>query len=125
MISFSPILITSESEKRYEELKKTILGDESEDEEASTYDAVDAVSDSEDDEEEEEEDEQQQMEISDQTETNLVNLRRTIYLTSMSSLCFEEVGHKLMEIKLEPGQEMEVCIMLLECCSQERTYSRY
>ncbi|XP_048443299.1 pre-mRNA-splicing factor CWC22 homolog [Pyrus x bretschneideri] len=114
-----------ESEKRYKELKKTILGDESEDEEASTYDAVDAVSDSEDDEEEEEEDEQQQMEISDQTQTNLVNLRRTIYLTSMSGLCFEEVGHKLMEIKLEPGQEMEVCIMLLECCSQERTYSRY
>ncbi|KAM2973496.1 hypothetical protein FF2_020045 [Malus domestica] len=50
-----------ESEKHYEELKKTILGDESEDEEASIYDAVDAVdavSDSEDDEEEEEEDEQ-------------------------------------------------------------------
>ncbi|KAM2028019.1 hypothetical protein FF2_020044 [Malus domestica] len=43
----------------------------------------------------------------------------------MSSLCFEEVGHKLMEIKLEPGHKMEVCIMLLECCSQERTCSRY
>ncbi|GJM97182.1 hypothetical protein PR202_ga14089 [Eleusine coracana subsp. coracana] len=38
---------------------------------------------------------------------------------------FEEAGHKLMKIKLEPGQEMELCIMLLECCSQERTYLRY
>uniref|UniRef100_A0A166BSY9 MI domain-containing protein n=1 Tax=Daucus carota subsp. sativus TaxID=79200 RepID=A0A166BSY9_DAUCS len=36
-----------------------------------------------------------------------------------------EAGHKLLKIKLEPGQEMELCIMLLECCSQERTYLRY
>ncbi|KAG6744280.1 hypothetical protein POTOM_052996 [Populus tomentosa] len=57
-------------------------------------------------------------------------------------LDFEEAGHKLLKIKLEPGQElmlqfdvaeaefrdylwMELCIMLLECCSQERTYLRY
>jgi pre-mRNA-splicing factor CWC22 len=52
------------------------------------------------------------MEIRDRTETNLVNLRRTIYLTIMSSVNFEEAGHKLMKIKLEPGQEMELCIML-------------
>ncbi|KAF2606586.1 hypothetical protein F2Q68_00045310 [Brassica cretica] len=43
----------------------------------------------------------------------------------MSSVDFEEAGHKLLKIKLEPGQEMELCIMLLECCSQERTYLRY
>nr|GME05498.1 pre-mRNA-splicing factor CWC22 homolog [Ipomoea batatas] len=34
------------------------------------------------------------------------------------------VGHKLLKVKLEPGQEMELCIMLLDCCSQERTYLR-
>ncbi|XP_028115201.1 pre-mRNA-splicing factor CWC22 homolog [Camellia sinensis] len=65
------------------------------------------------------------MEIKDETGTNPVNLRRTIYLTIMSSVDFEEAGHKLLKIKLEPGQEMELCIMLLECCSQERTYLRY
>ncbi|KAE8685660.1 late embryoproteinsis abundant hydroxyproline-rich glycoprotein [Hibiscus syriacus] len=43
----------------------------------------------------------------------------------MSSVDFEEAGHKLLKIKLEPGQLMELCIMLLECCSQERTYLRY
>ncbi|PQM36869.1 pre-mRNA-splicing factor CWC22 homolog [Prunus yedoensis var. nudiflora] len=43
----------------------------------------------------------------------------------MSSVDFEEAGHKLLKIKLEPGQEMELCVMLLECCSQERTYLRY
>ncbi|XP_062203918.1 uncharacterized protein LOC133906139 [Phragmites australis] len=110
-----------EDEKAYENLKRSILGAESsEDEEGS-----DAASDDEDDEESDEEDDEEQMEIRDRTETNLVNLRRTIYLTIMSSVDFEEAGHKLMKIKLEPGQEMELCIMLLECCSQERTYLRY
>ncbi|XP_044508980.1 pre-mRNA-splicing factor CWC22 homolog [Mangifera indica] len=111
-----------ENEKRYEELKKTILGEESDDEEGS--DAASGDEDD-DDEEESEEDDEEQMQITDETETNLVNLRRTIYLTIMSSVDFEEAGHKLLKIKLEPGQEMELCIMLLECCSQERTYLRY
>ena len=94
-----------ENEKRYEELKKSILGDESEDEDGS-----DAGSDDDEDEEEDDEDdEEQQMQIKDETETNLINLRRTIYLTIMSSVDFEEAGHKLLKIKLEPGQE--VCIL--------------
>ncbi|KAM7528912.1 hypothetical protein LguiB_032322 [Lonicera macranthoides] len=111
-----------ENEQRYDDLKKTILGDESEEEADS-----DAESDDDDDDEDEDSDEEdeEQMKIKDETETNLVNLRRTIYLTIMSSVDFEEAGHKLLKIKLEPGQEMELCIMLLECCSQERTYLRY
>ncbi|CAN6353275.1 unnamed protein product [Urochloa humidicola] len=110
-----------EDEKAYENLKRSILGAESSDDEEGSDDA----SDDEDDEESDEEEDEEQMEIRDRTETNLVNLRRTIYLTIMSSVDFEEAGHKLMKIKLEPGQEMELCIMLLECCSQERTYLRY
>ena len=95
-----------ENEKRYEELKKTILGEESEDEEGS-----DAASDDEEEEEsDDEEEEEEQTKIKDETETNLVNLRRTIYLTIMSSVDFEEAGHKLLKIKLEPGQE--VCYIL-------------
>ncbi|KAK9274138.1 hypothetical protein L1049_018952 [Liquidambar formosana] len=113
-----------ENEKRYEELKKTILGEESEDEEGSDAGSEDE-DDEDDDDEDDDEEEEEQMKIKDETETNLVNLRRTIYLTIMSSVDFEEAGHKLLKIKLEPGQEMELCIMLLECCSQERTYLRY
>ncbi|PKU70793.1 pre-mRNA-splicing factor CWC22 homolog [Dendrobium catenatum] len=110
-----------EDEKAYDDLKKSILGEEeSSDNEAGSEEG----SDVEDDEESEEEDDEQ-MKIKDETETNLINLRRTIYLTIMSSVDFEEAGHKLLKIKLEPGQEMELCIMLLECCSQERTYLRY
>ncbi|MCD7453677.1 pre-mRNA-splicing factor cwc22 [Datura stramonium] len=80
---------------------------------------------SEDAESESEDEDEQQMKVEDETETNLINLRRTIYLTIMSSADFEEAGLKLLKIKLEPGQEMELCIMLLECCSQERTYLHY
>ncbi|KAF9596011.1 hypothetical protein IFM89_006938 [Coptis chinensis] len=111
-----------ENEKRYEVLKKSILGDgdESSEDKAGSDEASDDEEDEDSDEEEEE-----QMKIKDETETDLVNLRRTIYLTIMSSVDFEEAGHKLLKIKLEPGQEMELCIMLLECCSQERTYLRY
>ncbi len=58
------------------------------------------------------------------TETDVINLRRTIYLTIMSSMDFEEAGHKLTKIPLAPGQEMEIVTMILECCSQEKTYIR-
>lgn len=91
-----------ENENKYEELKKSLLGEESEDEADSDEGSEDEDGDESDEEEEE------QMEIKDETETNLVNLRRTIYLTIMSSVDFEEAGHKLLKIKLEPGQE--VCI---------------
>nr|KYP44860.1 Pre-mRNA-splicing factor CWC22 isogeny [Cajanus cajan] len=113
-----------ENEKRYEELKKSMLGEDEESEDDE--EGLDGESDDDDDDDDEDdEEEEEKMQIKDETETNLVNLRRTIYLTIMSSVDFEEAGHKLLKIKLEPGQEMELCIMLLECCSQERTYLRY
>jgi pre-mRNA-splicing factor CWC22 len=68
---------------------------------------------------------QEIVDVYDKTETNVVNLRRTIYLTIMSSLDFEEAGHKLLKIVFRPGQEIELIIMIIECCSQERTYNRY
>ena len=30
-----------------------------------------------------------------------------------------------MKLQLRPGQEIEVCTMLIECCAQERTYLRF
>jgi pre-mRNA-splicing factor CWC22 len=63
--------------------------------------------------------------IKDKTETNLLNLRRTIYLTIMSSLDFEEAGHKLLKINFCPGQETELVTMIIESCSQERMYTKY
>jgi len=63
--------------------------------------------------------------IHDLSEKDMVNLRRTIYLTIMSSATFEECAHKLIKIDIPPGKEMELVNMLIECCSQERTFLRY
>jgi len=63
--------------------------------------------------------------VQDQTKTNVINLRRTIYLTIMSCLDFEEAGHKLFKITLLTGQEIELVTMIIECCIQERTYLKY
>ena len=64
-------------------------------------------------------------EIADMTGTNLINLRKTIYLTIMSSADFEECGHKLLKISLPAGLETELTNMLIECCSQERSYLKF
>ena len=112
----------NESEAKYKEMKREILGDSS-----------DQESGSEEDDEAEDEDEDVEtginadgtVEIHDKTETNLVNLRRTIYLTIMSALDFEEAVHKLLKMQITPGQESELCNMIIECCSQERTYSKF
>ena len=46
--------------------------------------------------------------IEDMTGTNLTNLRRTIYLTIMNALGYEEAVHKLLKVQLEEGQEIEL-----------------
>ncbi|CAJ0748651.1 10095_t:CDS:2 [Entrophospora sp. SA101] len=67
----------------------------------------------------------EKMKIIDQTNTNIINLRRAIYLTLKSSLDFEESCHKIMKMNIKEGQEMELCLMIIECCSQERTYEKF
>ncbi|GAM37821.1 nuclear mRNA splicing protein [Talaromyces pinophilus] len=105
-----------EHEDAYKKLKAEILG------EGSDYESGDESDESSEDEEAEAEN---QMEIQDQSNADLVNLRRTIYLTIMSSVDFEECCHKLMKISLPPGKEPELPSMIIECCSQERTYSKF
>jgi len=63
--------------------------------------------------------------IQDMSEADLVHLRRTIYLTIMSSATFEECTHKLAKIDIPRGREEELINMIIECCSQERTFLRY
>ena len=105
------------NEEAYRTLKAEILGEESDDE-----DDEDDSGDSEDDEEKKEE---KSLEIKDQSNTDLVNLRRTIYLTIMNSVDPEEAVHKLMKVKIPPGQEAELPSMIVECCSQEKTYTKF
>lgn len=76
-----------ENETKYKALKAEILGEaEGSDEE------YESGSESED----EEAKAQNELEIKDATNTDLVNLRRTIYLTIMSSSVGEEATHKLV-----------------------------
>ncbi|TQV99935.1 hypothetical protein V2A60_005353 [Cordyceps javanica] len=107
-----------ENEDAYKKLKAEILGEASDDEEDDD-DAEDESSDDEDDQE------TKAMEIKDQSNADLVNLRRTIYLTIMSSADPEEATHKLMKINLPAGQEPEMPSMIVECCSQEKTYTKF
>ncbi|KAF2709754.1 MIF4G-domain-containing protein [Pleomassaria siparia CBS 279.74] len=104
-----------ENEAQYQKLKAEILGEE----EGSDAEYTDASDEDEDDEEE------KAMEVKDQTNADLVNLRRTIYLTIKSSGGFEECCHKLMRVNLPHGLEKELTTMIVECASQERTYEKF
>ena len=110
------------NEDKYKELKKEILAEGSSDEEGS---GDESGSDESSDDDGDEEKEEQKQDIIDQTETNMVHLRRTIYLTIQSSLDFEECAHKLLRMELKPGQEVELCYMILDCCAQLRTYEKF
>ncbi|OQR92959.1 nucampholin [Thraustotheca clavata] len=109
------------NERMWKEIKKELLGEDSE---AEDGDDESGDSDSNEDEPEDAA-ATTTLQIHDYSEQDLVNLRRTIYLTIMSSLSHEECAHKLLRLNIRPGQESEICSMLIECCSQERTYLRY
>ncbi|KAH9174195.1 MIF4G-domain-containing protein [Lactarius sanguifluus] len=105
-----------ENEEKYKEIKAEILGEGSSEEESGSE------SDSEEDEGEAVPEKEG---IEDRTETNLVNLRRVIYLTIMNALNYEEAVHKLLKVQLKEGEEIELVNMVIECCSQERSYSTF
>lgn len=107
------------NEEAYKKLKAEILGEASGSEDEDDDEADDDSS------EDEEDDAEKALEIKDQSNTDLVNLRRSIYLTIMSSGGFEEACHKLMRINLPTGREDELPSMIIECCSQERTYNKF
>ncbi|OWP06566.1 hypothetical protein B2J93_1207 [Marssonina coronariae] len=106
-----------ENEEIYQRTKAEILG------EASGEDGDE--DDSDDSEDEEDNQEEKALEIKDQSNADLVALRKTIYLTIMSSIDPEECCHKLMKVNLPAGLEHELPSMIIECCSQEKTYSKF
>ena len=87
------------TEKKYGELKRSIL-----DEDSGGGDSSDDSSD--DDAEKAAEGSGNHQQIVDMTEANLVAFRRTVYLTIQSSLDFEECAHKLLRMNIKPGWEV-------------------
>lgn len=106
------------NEAKYEEIKHDILG--SDDEEQSEADSEDELS--------EDEGEQKaggaNSEIKDMTNTELTNLRKTIYLNIVSSMSVDEAAHKLFKLQVPEGKENEIVNMIVETCSQEKIYNK-
>ncbi|KAJ2082900.1 pre-mRNA-splicing factor cwc22 [Coemansia sp. RSA 988] len=135
-----------ENEQKYEKIRREILDEDASDEDNGDVSGVGSLdgessgseSDTEGDSESEHDSGREEggtalnttnqiepQKIHDLTETELINLRRTIYLSIMSSMSFEEAAHKLLKIEIRPGEEQEMCNMVIECCSQERTYKTF
>lgn len=111
------------NERAYAEIKKEILGDD-DDEEGEGEDAemgedaggVDgAAAMSTEAPVSEVRNADGSMRMMDMSEQDVINLRRSIYLTIMSSLDFEESAHKIMKLRIPAGQEHELVNMLIEC----------
>ncbi|KAL1897726.1 pre-mRNA-splicing factor cwc22 [Sporothrix stenoceras] len=116
------------NEKEYAKLRREILN-ESDSEDGSDRSGSDSDSDSGSDDdsssEDEEESAQKAIDIKDRTNADLVSLRRTIYLTIQSSMNADEAVHKLLAVELPEGRENELPSMVVECCSQEKTYTKF
>lgn len=121
IFKFDPDFLANED--KYKEIRQDILG-ESDSNDTSENDDGDDDDDEDEDGEEDDKDDQK-VEIIDHTETNLVALRRTIYLTIQSSLDFEECAHKLLKMQIKEEQLPEFCTMVIDCCSQQRSYEKF
>lgn len=63
--------------------------------------------------------------VKDMTESESLEFRRTVYLTITSGLSSEEWAHKLIILMRKyPGRELDLCQVIIECCSQEKTFLR-
>lgn len=115
-----------ENEAKYKIVRTEILGEageegeEEEDEKSSSYDSENGS-----DTGEVQQDSlipqdaiqaQQQMQIIDETNQDLSAFRKTVYLTIMSSLNFEEACHKLLRIELQPGQDVSLILRVVWEC---------
>lgn len=107
-----------EHEEAYKKLKAEILGEADGSDDDEEYDSDDSSDN-------EEAQKEKEMEIKDQSNIDLTNLRRTIYLTINSSADFEECCHKLMKVNLPNGKESELPSMVIETCSQRPTYEKF
>merc|ERR1712227_920876 len=110
-----------DNEQKYGAIKSELLGNES----GGSSGSEGSGSGSSSDDSDEEDEEKKKETIVDATETNLISLRRTIYLTIQSALDFEEAVHKLNKLNIKPGQELELCHMIIDCCAQQRTYEKF
>lgn len=64
--------------------------------------------------------------VTDMTDKELLQHQKTIYLTVMSSMSADEAVHKLLRVRHKQKLEQGVLVdMIVKCCAQEKTYSKY
>lgn len=104
----------NENEKAYDTLKKEILEAEKEEEEEEAHveeKPVVVIAP-----------------VVDLTEADILQYQKTVYLKIMSSMSADEAVHKLLQLtskdKKDRNNELMVD-MVIKCCSQEKTYSKY
>lgn len=111
-------------ESEYDEIRKDILGDDSLEEsegEQSDNDVETSANTA----------DRYLSNIKDMTESNLLEYQKKVYFTIMSSISADEATHKLLKLNLgKSGTERErsdevLVDMMIKCCSQEKTYSKY
>lgn len=64
--------------------------------------------------------------VTDMTSAALLHDQKSIYLTIMSSMSADEAVHKLAQLARKHEIEQDVLLdMVVKCCAQEKTYSKY
>ncbi|QPG75980.1 hypothetical protein FOA43_003366 [Brettanomyces nanus] len=127
-----------ENEKKYEKLRKEILGESVDDEgehesaEGSEESSEEEFSDSSDEDNDGDDvshnnDNEVKEEIKDLTEQELTNFQKSVYLNVMGSMGPEEAVHKLLKLDAidHTKHEYMVVDMLVKCCAQEKSYSKF
>lgn len=115
-----------ENERQYEEIKRDILGAEvyqslsrpSDDNSSFTNEKGDVV--------EGELDKSKGVEkTTDMTDAALREFRRTVYLVLTSGITSDEWAHKIVRLMWDnQGRKRDLCEMVVEYCSQDKTFSR-
>lgn len=108
------------NEAEWEEIKKEILGEETILGLRRPQKYIEGQS-----EEDEDIGENQVSYIKNMTKDELLKLKEKIYLTISNSINFEECAHKLIRMALPDDQLEEMTNMVVDCCSQERTFVKF
>lgn len=116
------------NEQKYDSLRHDILGSDEESGESDKEYAEDDEGVEEVEQESEEavvEAPQPSLLIKDMTQKNLTNFRKTIYLILKGSMSADEAVHKIIKLGTKPDEQSRVVEMIVQACSQERTYSKF
>ena len=113
-----------ENEKKWQEIKTSILGEENllTLKEPQKYIDVEEDSDAESD---TNNSKNNKIVLQNMTETKLNQLREGVYMRIMNSVDYQEAVHKLLSMNLNNQDLEEMCNMVVDSCLQQKTYLNF